>query len=260
VQVVSPRRSRREDLAELVQRHGGGCEALDALPAPVAAHQPGSRHVVVCDDLALAAAGLSAGDWADRLAASGERGVLIVGLSADARRLPRELLPVYRPAAPARVIDALQRAIGGQPADSARMELDGASASDGTRPPRVLLVEDNTVNQMVAQALLERLGATVVLAGDGAQALQRVAEAEFDLVLMDCQMPVMDGLACTRALRERETRLQLRRLPVVAMTAASDDGARDDCRDAGMDDFLTKPVDQLQFAAVLARVMRTTAP
>jgi CheY-like chemotaxis protein len=124
----------------------------------------------------------------------------------------------------------------------------------------VLLVEDNPVNQMVAQALLERLGATVVLAGDGAQALQRVAEAEFDVVLMDCQMPVMDGLACTRALRERETRLQLRRLPVVAMTAASDDDARDECRDAGMDDFLTKPVDQLQFAAVLARVMRATAP
>ena len=94
----------------------------------------------------------------------------------------------------------------------------------------------------------------------GAQALRRVAESEFDLVLMDCQMPVMDGLACTRALRERETRLQLRRLPVVAMTAAGDDEARDDCRDAVMDDFLTKPVDQLQFAAVLARVMRTTAP
>jgi len=87
-----------------------------------------------------------------------------------------------------------------------------------------------------------------------------MAEAEFDVVLMDCQMPVMDGLACTRALRERETRLQLRRLPVVAMTAASDEDARDECRDAGMDDFLTKPVDQLQFAAVLARVMRATTP
>ena len=66
--------------------------------------------------------------------------------------------------------------------------------------------------------------------------------------------------ACTRALREREARLQLHRVPVVAMTAASEDDARDDCREAGMDDFLTKPVDQLQFAAVLARVMRATAP
>ena len=260
VQVVSPRRSRREDLAELVQRHGGSCEAFEALPAPGAARAPGSRHVVLCDDRALAATGLSVADWADRLAASGERGVLIVGLSADARLLPRELLPVYRPALPARVIDAIQRAIAGQPPDSARMDLDGGAAFDGTRPPRVLLVEDNPVNQMVAQALLQRLGATVVLAGDGAQALQRLAEAEFDLVLMDCQMPVMDGLACTRALRERESREQLRRVPVVAMTAASDDDARDACREAGMDDFLTKPVDQLQFAAVLARVMRATAP
>ncbi len=243
-----------------MQRHGGVCEAFDALPAPGASHAPGGRQIVLCDDRALAAAGLSVAGWADRLASSGERGVLIVGLSADARQLPRELLPVYRPAAPARVIDALQRAISGHPPDSARMELDGAGALDGTRPPRVLLVEDNPVNQLVAQALLERLGATVVLAGDGAQALQRLNEAEFDVVLMDCQMPVMDGLACTRALREREARLQLHRVPVVAMTAASEDDARDDCREAGMDDFLTKPVDQLQFAAVLARVMRATAP
>ena len=260
VQVVSPQRSRREDLAELVQRHGGACEAFEALPAPGAPHAPGSRQIVLCDDRALAAAGLSVAGWADRLASSGERGVLIVGLSADARQLPRELLPVYRPAGPARVIDALQRAISGQPPDSARMDLDGSTALAGTRRPKVLLVEDNPVNQLVAQALLERLGATVVLAGDGAQALQRLNEAEFDVVLMDCQMPVMDGLACTRALREREVRLQLRRVPVVAMTAASDDDARDDCREAGMDDFLTKPVDQLQFAAVLARVMRATAP
>ena len=260
VQVVSPQRSRREDLAELVQRHGGACEAFEALPAPGSPHAPGSRQIVLCDDRALAAAGLSVAGWADRLASSGERGVLIVGLSADARQLPRELLPVYRPAGPARVIDALQRAVSGQPPDSARMDLDGSTALAGTRRPKVLLVEDNPVNQLVAQALLERLGAAVVLAGDGAQALQRLNEAEFDVVLMDCQMPVMDGLACTRALREREVRLQLRRVPVVAMTAASDDDARDDCREAGMDDFLTKPVDQLQFAAVLARVMRATAP
>ena len=260
VLVVSPQRSRREDLAELVQRHGGRCDAQAVFPEAGAAHAPGSQPIVLCDDRALSEAGLSAADWADRLAASGARGVLIVGLGADARQLPRELLPVYRPATPARVIDALQRAIAGHAADSARMDLDGSTAPAGTRAPKVLLVEDNPVNQMVAQALLERLGATVVLAGDGAQALQRVAEAEFDVVLMDCQMPVMDGLACTRALRERETHLQLRRLPVVAMTAASDEEARDECRDAGMDDFLTKPVDQLQFAAVLARVMRTTAP
>jgi signal transduction histidine kinase/CheY-like chemotaxis protein len=256
VQVVSPNRSRREDLADLVRRLGASCAAFEALPAP----EPGAQRVVLCDERALADAGLSAADWADRLAASGERGVLIVGLGADARRLPRELVPVYRPAAPARVIDALQRALSKLPPESARMDLDASSALAGTRPPKVLLVEDNLVNQMVAQALLERLGAVVVLAGDGEQALQRLAESEFDIVLMDCQMPVMDGLACTRALREREARQQLRRVPVVAMTATSADDARDDCRHAGMDDFLTKPVDQLQFAAVLARVMRATTP
>jgi len=120
-------------------------------------------------------------------------------------------------------------------------------------------VEDNLVNQMVAQALLERLGASVVLAGDGEQALRRLAEAAFDLVLMDCQMPVLDGPACTRRWREIEARAQRPRIPVVAMTATSDDDAREACRAAGMDDFLTKPVEQADLAALLARVMQATA-
>ena len=87
------------------------------------------------------------------------------------------------------------------------MDLDaGAPGADGSRLVRVLLVEDNLVNQLVAQSLLERLGAQVVLAGDGEQALQRLAEQSFDLVLMDCQMPVLDGLDCTRRWRAIEAR------------------------------------------------------
>jgi signal transduction histidine kinase/CheY-like chemotaxis protein len=255
VQLVSPSRSRREDHAELVRRHGGRCEVFDTLPAAAAALPPCVRRVVLCDERALAAAGLAPADWADRLAASGERGVLLVGLSADARKLPHDLVPLYRPAPPGRVIEALQRALGPPPPDSASLDIDAPAMTAGTRGARVLLVEDNLVNQLVAQALLERLGAHVVLAGDGEQALQRLAQDEFDLVLMDCQMPVLDGLACTRRWREREREMQdrRRRTPVVAMTATSDDQARQACRDAGMDDFLTKPVELPQLAAVLAQ-------
>ncbi|WP_341890069.1 ATP-binding protein [Variovorax sp. YR752] len=259
VRVISASRSRGEDLAELVQRHGGRCARLAALPPVEPTPAAGMRRVMLCDDRSLEAADLSVADWADRLATGGERGVLLVSLAADARKLPRELVPLYRPAQPLRVLEALQRALEPVPPDSARMELDPPLAGDGTRTLRVLLVEDNLVNQLVAQALLERLGAQVMLAGDGEQALQRLAENEFDLVLMDCQMPVLDGLSCTRRWREIEAQRAGPRIPVVAMTAASDEDARAACRDAGMDDFLTKPVEQAQLAAMLARVMQATA-
>jgi CheY-like chemotaxis protein len=220
---------------------------------------PGARRVLLCDGQALPAHGLDTCALADRLAASGERGVLLVGAAVDARSMPRELVPLYRPASPVQVIEALNRALGPPPVDSGRVDIDMPATSGGTRPARVLLVEDNLVNQLVAQSLLERLGAQVVLAGDGEQALQRLAEHEFDLVLMDCQMPVLDGLACTRRWREVESREQRPRVTVVAMTAASDEQAREDCSAAGMDGFLPKPVEQGQLAALLARVVQATA-
>ncbi len=115
----------------------------------------------------------------------------------------------------------------------------------------VLVVEDNMVNQMVAGGLLESMGHTVTLADDGLAALEVLAERTFDIVLMDVQMPRMDGYAATRALREREA--GGRRTPVVAMTAAAVDGERERCLAAGMDDYLTKPVDPAALADALSR-------
>ncbi len=258
VEVASPSRSRRDDLDELVRRHGGECRLHERPPDVAGAAPAGTRRVVLCDARALAPAGLSPDHLADRLAAAGQRGVLLVGQATDARRLPRELVPLYRPATPSRVLEALQRALAPPSPDSARMELEAATRGDAAAL-RVLLVEDNLVNQLVAQSLLERLGAQVVLAGDGEQALQRLAEQAFDLVLMDCQMPVLDGLDCTRRWREIESRQGRPRLTVVAMTATIDAGARAECAAAGMDDFLPKPVEQGQLEALLARVVQATA-
>jgi signal transduction histidine kinase/CheY-like chemotaxis protein len=110
------------------------------------------------------------------------------------------------------------------------------------RPMRVLLVEDNPVNLMVGQRLLSVLGTHCDSATNGEAALLRMSASRYDLVLMDCQMPVMDGYTATRRWREHEAATGGRRLPIVAMTANAMAGDRQKCLDAGMDDYLAKPV------------------
>jgi len=107
---------------------------------------------------------------------------------------------------------------------------------------RLLVVEDNAVNQKVARALLVRRGHDVEVAGNGREALEAIERASFDLVLMDCQMPEMDGYTATRRLREREAAEARPRLTVVAMTAHAMSEDREICLAAGMDDYVTKPI------------------
>jgi CheY-like chemotaxis protein/HPt (histidine-containing phosphotransfer) domain-containing protein len=116
----------------------------------------------------------------------------------------------------------------------------------------VLVVDDNLVNQQVATELLLHIGARVSVAGDGDEALQRLAEEPVDCVLMDIQMPVMDGLQATREIRQRPATA---RLPVIAMTANAREEDRLRCVQAGMNDFLTKPVMAQQLYATVARWM-----
>ena len=124
---------------------------------------------------------------------------------------------------------------------------------------RVLLVEDNPVNQVMTQAMLERLGLQVVVAGDGHEALQRYDEQTFDMVLMDVQMPGMDGLTATEKLREIEHEKARARTPVVAVTGNPEPEIRDRGRQAGMDDFLGKPFTLEQLELMLLR-WRPAAP
>lgn len=130
------------------------------------------------------------------------------------------------------------------------------------RKPRVLLVEDNPVNLMVAQRLLQVLGADCETAGNGQAAVDRLeADDGFHLVLMDCQMPVLDGYAATRRWREIEqARGASRRLPIVAMTANAMAGDRQKCLDAGMDDYLAKPVTRAELEATIARWKDASVP
>ncbi|WP_232679146.1 hybrid sensor histidine kinase/response regulator [Nocardioides sp. R-C-SC26] len=116
----------------------------------------------------------------------------------------------------------------------------------------VLVVEDNPVNQMVATGILRGMGHLVAIAQHGEEALDLLAKNTYDVVLMDVQMPVLDGYEATRTLRERESTTG-RHVPVIAMTATAVDGERERCLAAGMDDFLTKPVDPGALATLLDR-------
>ena len=122
---------------------------------------------------------------------------------------------------------------------------------------RILLVEDNPVNQRVAQRVLQKLAVDVTLANNGAEALERVAETSFDAILMDCQMPVMDGFTATRQIREIERREgRGRRMPIIALTANVLSEDRENCIAAGMDAHLGKPIEPSQLADCLGRYLK----
>jgi PAS domain S-box-containing protein len=132
-----------------------------------------------------------------------------------------------------------------------------ASSDHGSRVrypgARVLVAEDNSVNQKLVSYMLEELGIETLLADNGKAAWQMLAREKVDLVLMDCQMPEWDGLTATRAIREREASQALPRLPVIALTANVMSGYAETCRQAGMDDYLTKPLREDDLADALQR-------
>ena len=126
-----------------------------------------------------------------------------------------------------------------------------AQSDSGLLQVRVLLAEDNPVNQEVGQGILEKLGCEVVLAGDGRKAVTLIRETEIDLVLMDCHMPGLDGFEAARRIRAQEN--GARRVPIVALTADVQKETRGRCLTAGMDDHLGKPFTQQQLHDVLKK-------
>jgi PAS domain S-box-containing protein len=195
--------------------------------------------------------------------------VLLTLFAAEDSGLPRDFEPDRIGLKPIRgmgLARLLDEVITGAPARQPHLEPYGDMAKIGVPPQlsfagrKILIVEDNPVNQRVAQRVLQKLSAVVMLAGNGAEALERIAETEFDAVLMDCQMPVMDGFTASRLVRDAErTRGATRRLPIIALTANVMIEDRERCLAAGMDAHLGKPIDLAQLANCLDRFMVVAA-
>jgi signal transduction histidine kinase/CheY-like chemotaxis protein len=152
---------------------------------------------------------------------------------------------------------ALAPAVAGdQPAPAAAP----AEVPFAPRSLRVLVVEDNQVNQKLAQRLLERRGHTGIIAEDGRAALEALSRSVFDVILMDIQMPGMSGLEAALAIRQREAQQGVAPIPIIALTARAMRGDRERCLEAGMDAYLTKPVDAQLLYNMLDNVAHSPAP
>jgi two-component system, sensor histidine kinase and response regulator len=132
------------------------------------------------------------------------------------------------------------------------------AATDEREPPRILLAEDNAVNQKVACRMLEKLGCRVDVAADGHTAIESFKSARYDLIFMDCQMPLMDGFEATREIRALEQHDHRQRVPIVALTAHAMKGVDQQCVAAGMDAYLSKPIDRAHLETCLVRFLGET--
>src|SRR4030095_2683100 len=160
---------------------------------------------------------------------------------------------LVKPFTPSELLNAVLLALG--PSMEPATPFVPAARDASAKRLHVLVAEDNAVNQRVIVRLLEKMGHIPIVTYNGQEAVEAYESRPFDVVLMDVQMPVMDGLAATRAIRESEARKAgRRRLPIMALTAYAMRGDRERCLAAGMDDYLTKPVKPDALSAALNRL------
>jgi signal transduction histidine kinase/CheY-like chemotaxis protein len=260
VLIVDDSASSRKALAGYVRRWGAQPVAVDSAKAAFAearrAHAAGGGF-----DLVLADAHLRPIDGLEltlRLREDDGFGApesVLLGVSGRGSQEARAAdlgieAYVAKPGLPSELLDALTNRVRRRPAAAP------AAAYLAARQPRwglrVLLAEDNKVNQMLAVALLKKRRHEVTVVDNGRQAVELVSRSRFDVVLMDVQMPEMDGFEATRLIRAMETD-STDRLPIIAVTAHAVEGDRQRCLDAGMDDYVTKPIDPEELEAAIER-------
>ncbi|WP_227254648.1 PAS domain-containing hybrid sensor histidine kinase/response regulator [Frigoriglobus tundricola] len=266
VLVVDDNGTNRRVLAEMVRNWGarptcaaGGREALDALRWAAAQGDP--FPLVLLDGMMPGMDGFMVAERIGRDPALAQTTILMLTSAdhpGDAARCRALGLAAYlvKPVKPGDLNRTIRAALA-DPGSSAigRMQLaapatPAAAVAPTTRPLRVLIAEDNPVNQRVIVRLLEKGGHAVTVTCNGRQVLAALDREAFDVVLMDVQMPEMDGFETTKAIRDREAGGR-RRTPIVAMTAHAMKGDRERCLAAGVDDYLSKPVQRSELQRVL---------
>jgi CheY-like chemotaxis protein len=234
-----------------------GQQALETLAQALDAHQPfplvlTDGHMREIDGFQLAA------EIRKNPELSGAAIIMLTsaGQRCDAARCRELGLAGYltKPVGEAELLEAVLRVLGSQRTMAKPALVTRHSMREEGRALRILLAEDNLVNQKLASCLLEKRGHIVVTAADGRQALERLETESFDLVLMDVQMPEMDGFEATDAIRKKEGATG-RHLPIVAMTAHAMRGDRERCLAAGMDGYVSKPIIAEELLRVVEKVI-----
>ena len=232
----------------------GGEPALDAMRAAAAHHTPFDVAIV---DMMMPA--MDGRDVAAEIRRDPSLRDLIVVLLTSAghseQPVPGVDVELVKPVRPSQLFDVLQTLLASRPEPVAR-EDDGTAAQRPEHGARVLVVEDNAANLKVAVRMIERLGYRADMAGNGQEAVNVLARLDYDAVLMDCQMPEMDGYEATRRIR----RIERGHTPIIAMTASAMAGDRERCLAAGMDDYISKPIKMHLVAAVLERWLGPPSP
>jgi CheY-like chemotaxis protein len=159
-----------------------------------------------------------------------------------------------KPVLKAELLEAIGIALGAPTELAAPVLTCHADGDTDQQPLRILLAEDNPVSQLLAVRLIEKRGHKVLVADNGREALSMILQDRFDIVLLDVQMPEMDGFSVARAAREREKDTR-EHLPIIALTANSMDGDRERCLAAGMDDYVSKPINFTELFDTIERCM-----
>jgi CheY-like chemotaxis protein len=260
VLVVLPQRTTRtalqaslEHLGTCVDAVSGPADALQLLARAAHARMAYSACFVDTDVLQAGESGLSRALEAARIK------IVSVGVMGGRRRTDATAADAANLNRPVR-LGQLRHCLATPADDAAAKQASAATQAKAVTPTtggRVLIVEDNIVNQRIAVRMVEQLGFEVDLAVNGVEAIEATARREYTAVLMDGEMPELDGFAATRLIREREReRHDGRRVPIVAMTASAMAGDREQCVEAGMDEYVTKPITIERLRDVLLKTIQ----
>ena len=237
---------------------GSAREAISVLRQ---SHQAGARVPLVLSDVNMPEVdGLTLTEWIRQDPDLADTTVIVLTSGArpdDMRRCDELKVAAHlmKPVKQSELLGAIEMSLGAAVPEDEGMEASPGEPKEALPPLHVLLAEDSLVNQKLAIGLMEKHGHSVVVANNGKEAIAALASDQFDVVLMDVEMPEMDGLEATAVIRVKE-RQTGKHVPIIAMTAHAMKGDRERCLEAGMDDYVSKPIRAQQLFDTLRSVLQ----